>query len=83
MAESEFQERNYDERRKRKENSEKDLEEVLEKMEELTVHVALIAYDWTALRTNPDLSNAMQHLEVVFVRCKKEMEKKCQEELME
>ncbi|NWI77073.1 SYCE3 protein, partial [Dryoscopus gambensis] len=83
MAESEFQEGNYDDRRKMDENLKKDMEELLEKMEELTVRATWIVYDCIAMRTNPDLTNAMQHLEVTFLRCKEEMEKKRPEVLME
>lgn len=36
MAESEFQEGNYDDRGKMRENLKKDMEELLEKMENLT-----------------------------------------------
>ncbi|NXB22413.1 SYCE3 protein, partial [Rhagologus leucostigma] len=80
--ESEFQEGNND-RRKIEENLKKDMEELLEKMEKLTVRAAWMVYDCIAIRTNPDLPNAMQHLEVAFLRCKEEMEKKRQEVLME
>ncbi|NWU31650.1 SYCE3 protein, partial [Dyaphorophyia castanea] len=83
ISESEFQEGNNDDRRKTKENFKKGMEELLEKMEKLTVHATWIVYDCIAIRTNPDLTNAMQHLEVVFLRCKEEMEKQRQKVLME
>ncbi|NXO09614.1 SYCE3 protein, partial [Oriolus oriolus] len=79
MAESEFQEGNYDDRGKVRQNLKKDLDELLEKMEELTVRVTWVVYDYMAIWTNPDLSNAMQHLEDVFLRCQEQMEKKGQE----
>ncbi|NXY05834.1 SYCE3 protein, partial [Pteruthius melanotis] len=77
-AESEFQEGNYDDRRKMKDNSKKDLEELVEKMEELTVHTTWMMYNFIAIRTNPNLTNSIQRLEDTFLRCKKTMEKKCQ-----
>ncbi|NXE02360.1 SYCE3 protein, partial [Chaetorhynchus papuensis] len=83
MAESEFREANYDDRGKRRGNLKKDMEELLEKMENLTVRAACVVYDCTAIWTNPDLTNAMQHLEDAFLRCKEQMEKKGQEVLME
>ncbi|NXS85269.1 SYCE3 protein, partial [Erpornis zantholeuca] len=83
MAESEFQEVNYDDRRKMKDDVIKELEDILERMEELTVHTTWILYNFIAIRTNPDLSNAMQHLEEAFLKCKEKIENKCQEVLME
>ncbi|NWW18404.1 SYCE3 protein, partial [Falcunculus frontatus] len=83
MAESEFQEGNYDDRGKIDKNLKKDMEELLEKMEKLTVHATQMLYDCMAIWTNPDLTNAMQHLEDAFLRCKEQVEKKSQEVLME
>ncbi|NWW09731.1 SYCE3 protein, partial [Oreocharis arfaki] len=83
MAESEFQEGNYDDRGKMRENTNKELEELLEKMEERTVQVAWVIYSCTAFRTNPDLLNATQHLEDAFLRCREQIEKRWQEVLME
>ncbi|NXI16440.1 SYCE3 protein, partial [Irena cyanogastra] len=83
MAESESQEGNCDNRGKNVENFKTDMEELMEKMEELTVRAAWMAYDCVAIQTNPDLPNAMQHLEDVFLMCKEQMEKKWQEVLME
>lgn len=42
-----------------------------------------MAYDMVVMRTNPDLTNSMRRLEDAFLNCKKEMEKKWQEVLME
>ncbi|NXH40064.1 SYCE3 protein, partial [Dicaeum eximium] len=83
MAELESQEGNYDNREKKVENFKTDMEELLEKMEKLTVRAAWILYDCVAIQTNPDLLNAMQHLEDVFLLCKEQMENKWQELLME
>ncbi|NXW71072.1 SYCE3 protein, partial [Hirundo rustica] len=83
MAESESQEGNYDNRGNKVQNSKTDMEELLEKMEELTVHAAWMAYDYVPIQTNADLHNAMQHLEDVFLMCKEQMEKKWQELLLE
>ncbi|NXP93505.1 SYCE3 protein, partial [Passerina amoena] len=83
MAESESQEGNYYNRGKMVENIKTDMEELLEEMEKLTVHAACMAYDYTAIQTNSDLSNAMQHLEDVSLMCKEQMEKKWQEVLLE
>ncbi|NXO64406.1 SYCE3 protein, partial [Phainopepla nitens] len=82
MAESESQEGNYNNRGKEVNNL-KTVMELLEKMENLTVRTAWMAYYCTAIQTNPDLSNAMQHLEDAFLMCKEQMEKKWQEVLME
>ncbi|NXB29507.1 SYCE3 protein, partial [Eulacestoma nigropectus] len=79
MAESEFQEGNYDDRGKMEANLKKDMEELLEKMEKLTVRATWMLYDCIAIWTNPDLTDAMQHLEDAFLRCKEQMEKKQQE----
>ncbi|NWW32724.1 SYCE3 protein, partial [Panurus biarmicus] len=83
MAESEFLEGNYDNKGNMVENFKMDMEELLEKMEKLTVHAAWMAYDCVPIHTNPDLHNAMQRLESVFLMCKEQMEKKWQEVLME
>ncbi|XP_066174609.1 synaptonemal complex central element protein 3 [Sylvia atricapilla] len=83
MAESESQEGNYDNRGNKVQNFKTDMEELLEKMEELTVHAAWMAYDCVPTQTNPDLHNAMQHLEDAFLMCKEQMEKKWQEVLRE
>uniref|UniRef100_A0A8C3ETF5 Synaptonemal complex central element protein 3 n=1 Tax=Corvus moneduloides TaxID=1196302 RepID=A0A8C3ETF5_CORMO len=78
MAESEFQQGNNDDGKTR-ENFKKSTEELLEKMENLTVWATQIVYDCTAIRTNPALTTTMQHLEDAFLRCKEHMEKKRQE----
>ncbi|NXL14075.1 SYCE3 protein, partial [Setophaga kirtlandii] len=83
MAESESQEGNYYNRREMVENIKTDMEELLEEMEKLTVRATWMAYDYTAIQSNPDLSNAMQYLEDVFLVCKEQMEKKWQEVLVE
>ncbi|NXA65073.1 SYCE3 protein, partial [Mohoua ochrocephala] len=83
MAESEFQEGNCDDRGKMENCLKKDMQELLERMEELTVHATWMVYDCIAIRTNPDVTNAMQHLEGVFLRCKEQVEKKWQEVQME
>ncbi|NXB78466.1 SYCE3 protein, partial [Donacobius atricapilla] len=83
MAESESQEGNYDNGGNKVQNLKTDMEDLLEKTEKLTVHVAWTAYECVAIQTNPDLHNAMQHLEDVFLMCKEQMEKKWQEMLME
>ncbi|NXT70857.1 SYCE3 protein, partial [Chaetops frenatus] len=83
MAESESQEENYDNRGKKVENLKMDMEECLEKMEKLTVRTAWMTYNCVAIRTSPDLPNAMQHLQDAFLMCKEQIEKKWQEVLME
>ncbi|NWV46132.1 SYCE3 protein, partial [Daphoenositta chrysoptera] len=83
MAESEFQEGNHDDRRKSRENLKEDLEELLEEMEKLTVHLTWIVYDCTVIRTNPDLTNDLQHLGDAFLRCKEQIKKEQQDVPME
>ncbi|NXQ19216.1 SYCE3 protein, partial [Peucedramus taeniatus] len=83
MDESESQEGNYYDRGKVVDNFKMDMEELLEEMEKLTVRATWMAYDCVAIQANPDLSNAMQHLEYVFLMCKKQIEKKWQEVLLE
>ncbi|NXK68365.1 SYCE3 protein, partial [Sylvietta virens] len=83
MAESESQEGDDDNRGNKVQNLNMDMEELLEKMEKLTVHAAWMAYDCISIQTNPDLHDAMQHLEDAFLMCKEQMEKKWQEVLME
>ncbi|NXC98777.1 SYCE3 protein, partial [Certhia brachydactyla] len=83
MAESESQEGNYDDRGKKAENFKMGMEELLEKMEELAVHVTWMTFDNIAIQTNPDLLCVMQHLEDAYLLCKEQMEKKWQEVLME
>ncbi|NWV80855.1 SYCE3 protein, partial [Dasyornis broadbenti] len=82
MAESKSQERNHDKMEKMIEHT-RDLEELLEQMEKNTVHANCLAFNLVAIQTNPDLTNAMKHLEDAFLRCKEKMEKKWQELLME
>ncbi|NXS35616.1 SYCE3 protein, partial [Pomatostomus ruficeps] len=79
MAESESQEGNYDNSRMMGEDLKRDMEELLDKMEKLTVRAVWMAYNFIAIRTNPDLTNAMKHLEDAFLRCKEQMEKEWQE----
>ncbi|NXQ61433.1 SYCE3 protein, partial [Anthoscopus minutus] len=83
MAESESPEGSYDNRGNKVENFKTDMEELTEKMEKLTVCAAQMAYDCVAIRTNPDLHNAMQHLKDACVMCQEQMETKWQEVLME
>ncbi|NXM61338.1 SYCE3 protein, partial [Illadopsis cleaveri] len=83
MAESESQEGNYDNRGNKVQNFKTDMEELLEKMEEITVHAAWMAYDCVPTQTSPDLHNAMQHLQDAFLLCKEQVEKKWQEVLTE
>ncbi|NWU38089.1 SYCE3 protein, partial [Hylia prasina] len=83
MAESESQEGNYENRGNNVQNFKTDMEELLEKMEKLTVQAAWLAYDCVPIHTNPDLHNAMRHLEEAFLMCKEQIEKKWQEVLME
>ncbi|NWH58847.1 SYCE3 protein, partial [Geococcyx californianus] len=83
MTESEFQERNCDNKEKMVENLNMDLEELLDEVEKLTVQATWMAYDMVVLRTNPDLTSSMRQLEDAFLSCKEEMEKKWQEVLME
>ncbi|NXE65112.1 SYCE3 protein, partial [Calcarius ornatus] len=83
MAESESQEGNHYNRGKMVENVKTDMEELLEEMEKLTVHAAWMAYGYMGIQINPELSNAMQHSEEVILMCKKLMEKKWQEVLLE
>ncbi|NXU38437.1 SYCE3 protein, partial [Drymodes brunneopygia] len=82
MAESESEEGNCDNRGK-VENLKTDMEELLEKMEKLTVRAAWVAFDCVAIRTNPELPSALQHLQDAFLLCKEQMDKKWQEVLME
>ncbi|KAM9639348.1 synaptonemal complex central element protein 3 isoform 1-T1 [Morphnus guianensis] len=83
MAESEPREGNCDNMVKMVEDSNRDLEKLLEEMEKLTVQATWMAYDMVVIRTNPDLANSMRRLEDAFLSCKEEMEKKWQEVLME
>ncbi|NXR24507.1 SYCE3 protein, partial [Cinclus mexicanus] len=83
MAESESLEGNYDNRGKNVEDFKMDMKEFLEEMERLTVCAARTAYDCVTIQTNPDLPNAVQHLEDVFLICREQIEKKWQEVLME
>ncbi|NWS36189.1 SYCE3 protein, partial [Polioptila caerulea] len=76
MAESESQEENYDDRGKKVDNFEMDMEELVAKMEELTVRVSWLAFDNIALQTNPELPRSMQHLEDVYLACKEQMKKR-------
>ncbi|NWV15558.1 SYCE3 protein, partial [Ptilonorhynchus violaceus] len=82
MAESDPREGNYDNREKMS-DLKRDLEKVLEEMEELTVRAALMAYDMVAMRTHPELTSSLKHMEDAFLRCKGQVEKKWQEEPME
>ncbi|NXG65016.1 SYCE3 protein, partial [Hemiprocne comata] len=83
MAESEPQEESYDDMVKMVEDLNRNLEKVLEEMEKLTVQATWMAYDMVVIRTNPDLTNSMRHLEDAFMHCKEEMEKKWEEVLGE
>ncbi|NXX40782.1 SYCE3 protein, partial [Tricholaema leucomelas] len=75
MAESELQEGNYDNMVKIMEDLNRDLEQLLEEMENLTVQATWMAYEMVVIRTNPDLASSMRCLEDAFLSCKEEMEK--------
>ncbi|NXR11912.1 SYCE3 protein, partial [Semnornis frantzii] len=75
MAESELQEGNYDNMVKIMEDLNRDLEQLLEEMENLTVQATWMAYDMVVIRTNPDLASSMRRLEDAFLSCKEEIEK--------
>ncbi|NXD82167.1 SYCE3 protein, partial [Halcyon senegalensis] len=83
MAESELQEESYDNMGKMVEDLNRDLEELLEEMEKLTVQVSWMEYEMVVIRTNPDLATSMTRLEDAFLSCKEEVEKKWQEVLNE
>ncbi|XP_054059569.1 synaptonemal complex central element protein 3 isoform X2 [Rissa tridactyla] len=83
MAESEPQEGNYDNMVKMVEDLNRDLENLLEEMEKLTVQATWMAYDMVVIRTNPDLATSMRRLEDAFLSCKEEVEKKWQDVLSE
>ncbi|XP_054243014.1 synaptonemal complex central element protein 3 [Indicator indicator] len=83
MTESELQEGNSDNMVKIMENLNRDLEKLLEEIENLTVQATWMAYDMVVIRTNPDLASSMRCLEDAFLRCKEEVEKKYQEVLNE
>ncbi|NXY77265.1 SYCE3 protein, partial [Glareola pratincola] len=83
MAESEPQEGNCDNMVKMVEDLNRDLENLLEEMEKLTVQAAWMAYDMVVIRTNPDLATSMKRLEDAFLSCKEEVEKKWQDMLSE
>ncbi|NWV42961.1 SYCE3 protein, partial [Grantiella picta] len=82
MAESESQERNHGNMEKMMEHT-RELEELLDQMEKNTVQANCLAYNLVAIRTNPDLTNAMKRLEDAFLRCKEQMEKKWEEVVMQ
>ncbi|NXG92031.1 SYCE3 protein, partial [Stercorarius parasiticus] len=83
MAESEPQEGNYVNVVKMVEDLNRDLENLLEEMEKLTVQATWMAYDMVVIRTNPDLATSMRRLEDAFLSCKEEVEKKWQDVLSE
>ncbi|NXU57109.1 SYCE3 protein, partial [Turnix velox] len=83
MAESEPQEGKYDNIIKMMEDLNRDLEELVEEMENLTVQATWMAYDMVVLRTDPDLATSMRRLEDAFQSCKEEVEKKWQDVLSE
>ncbi|XP_067998083.1 synaptonemal complex central element protein 3 [Melanerpes formicivorus] len=76
MAVSELQEGNRDKMVKLVEDLNRDLETLLEEMENLTVQATCMAYSMVVLRTNPDLASSMRCLEDAFLSCKEEIEKK-------
>ncbi|NXU08118.1 SYCE3 protein, partial [Pardalotus punctatus] len=82
MDESESQERHHDKMEKMMAHT-KELEELLDQIEKNTVQANCFTYNLVAIRTNPDLTNAMKHLEDAFLRCKEQMEKKQEELVME
>ncbi|NWI89227.1 SYCE3 protein, partial [Pitta sordida] len=83
MAESECQEENCDNAIRMVKDVGRDLNELLEEMEKLTVQAAWMTYNFITIQTNPELVSSMKHLENAFLRCKEQMEKKWQELLKE
>ncbi|XP_038612514.1 synaptonemal complex central element protein 3 [Tachyglossus aculeatus] len=61
----------------------RDLENLLEEMEKISVEATWMAYDMVVIRTNPALADILQRLEGAFLDCKKEMEKNWQALLQE
>ncbi|XP_072252574.1 synaptonemal complex central element protein 3 [Leuresthes tenuis] len=48
----------------------KDLERMIEDVENISVQLAWMAYDMVALRTSPELGASMRELEEAFHRCR-------------
>ncbi|XP_056296041.1 synaptonemal complex central element protein 3 [Pseudoliparis swirei] len=47
----------------------KDLERIIEAVEDLSVQLTWMGYDMVALRTSPELGTSMQNLSEAFQRC--------------
>nr|XP_020485319.1 synaptonemal complex central element protein 3 [Labrus bergylta] len=48
----------------------KDLETMIENVENISVQVTWMAYDLVALRTSPELGSSLQKLEEAYRRCR-------------
>ncbi|XP_028935400.1 synaptonemal complex central element protein 3 [Ornithorhynchus anatinus] len=82
MAETDPGERSYD-MPKSLSDLNRDLENLLEEMEKISVQATWMAYDMVVIRTNPTLADTLRRLEGSFLDCKEEMEKNWQALLQE
>ncbi|XP_072288456.1 synaptonemal complex central element protein 3 [Eucyclogobius newberryi] len=48
----------------------KDVENVIEELERMSVQLTCLAYDMVAMRTNPELVVSIQKLQEAYQRCK-------------
>ncbi|XP_042349320.1 synaptonemal complex central element protein 3 [Plectropomus leopardus] len=48
----------------------KDLERIIEDIENISVQLAWMSYDMVALRTSPELAESVQKLEEAYHRCR-------------
>ncbi|XP_062332984.1 synaptonemal complex central element protein 3 [Osmerus eperlanus] len=48
----------------------KDLERMIEDMENISVHLTWLAYDMVVQRTSPELSDSLKKFEEEYLRCK-------------
>uniref|UniRef100_A0A8P4GIN1 Synaptonemal complex central element protein 3 n=1 Tax=Dicentrarchus labrax TaxID=13489 RepID=A0A8P4GIN1_DICLA len=59
----------------------KDLERIIENVENISVQLTWMAYDMVALRTSPELGASMRKLEEAYRRCRAVVSLKCWSDL--
>ncbi|XP_036379782.1 synaptonemal complex central element protein 3 [Megalops cyprinoides] len=69
----------HEENVKQLEEFSKDLEKMVEVMENVSVQLTWMAYDMVVLRTAPEVGESLRRLEEEFLQCKAVLESTCVE----
>ncbi|XP_072280474.1 synaptonemal complex central element protein 3 [Pyxicephalus adspersus] len=83
MADSESDKKSCEDVLKMLQDLNKDLEQMLEQMEKISVKATCMAYDMVAARSNPAMAEKARRLNEAFQKCLEEVEKNWKETVEE